>query len=234
MFLKSLLAFILTVCVATVAVADNSITIGVDSDNIYRGESLTDDTVSANLGLRFGDLFLSGLYLRGDLTTLELTPLDDTIRFRSDLGVGYVFDLNNVSIDASFNRVFNPLLRESDYNEARVSLETDWDVAGFIDFYGDVAYIVNDSNDWYVGTGLALNEFMTDRLNLRVGANWYYFDNQGDRFSLDNFSRNNWEVSGDYRVWRNVSLTGLYSFGRVGSTGALIDDEWRVGLQATF
>ena len=233
MFLKSLL-FALMLAVSTVSLANtNTLTVGVDSDNVFRGESITEDSVSANLGLRLSDLFLTGFYLRGDLSTTQLTPLSDNVRFRSDVGVGYAVNLAGVTVDGSFNRVLNPVLRDEDYSEARLGLLTDWNVLGFLDFYGNAAYALNGPNDWYVGAGVALNEFLTPRLNLRAGANWHYFDGQGS-FNVDNFSRNNWEVAGDFLVWRNVSLTGLYSFGRVGSAGTAIDNEWRVGLRATF
>lgn len=210
--------------------ASNSLTVGVSSDNIYRGQSLTEDSVSANIGLRFDDLFAAGLYLRGDAATTQLTPVSDNVRFRSDVGVGLRADVGDLTIDGSLNRVLNPVLRESDYNEARLAVRTNMAALGFLDFYGNVNYTLNDRNDWYTGAGV-LAEF--GRLNLRAGGNWYVFEEESG-FSTSNFTRNNWEAGADFRVWRNFSVTGLFSDGSVGFDGADLGSEWQVGLRATF
>lgn len=212
------------------AVASNSLTVGVSSDNVYRGQSLTEDSVSGNVGLRFDDLFAAGLYLRGDASTIQLTPVSDNVRFRSDVGVGLRFDVGQLTLDGSLNRVLNPVLRESDYNEARFAVRTNMDALGFLDFYGNVNYALNGSNDWYTGVGV-LSEI--SRLTLRAGANWYVFEDESG-FSLNNFTRNNWEAGAEFDLWRNFVLTGLFSDGNVGFGGVELGREWAVGVRATF
>lgn len=215
---------------AVSAVASNSLTVGVASDNIHRGQSLTEDSVSASVGLRFDDLFAAGLYLRGDASTTQLTPLSDNVRFRSDVGVGLRFDVGQLTLDGSVNRVLNPVLHESDFNEARFAIRTNMNALGFLDFYGNVNYTLNERNDWYTGAGVLAD---LGRLNLRVGGNWYVFEEESG-FSTSNFTRNNWEAAADFNVWRNFSLTGLFSDGSVGFGGVDLGREWSVGVRATF
>ena len=215
------------------AVASNSLTVGVASDNIHRGQSLTGDSLSASVGLRFDDLFAAGLYLRGDASTTQLTPVTDNVRFRSDVGVGLRFDIGQLTLDGSVNRVLNPVLHESDFNEARFAVRTNMSALGFFDFYGTVNYTLNERNDWYTGVGVLAE---LGRLNLRVGGNWYVFENSdwSTDISKNEFTRNNWEAGADFNLWRNFVLTGLFSDGNVGFGGVDLGREWSVGVRATF
>lgn len=212
------------------AVASNSLTVGVSSDNIYRGQSITEDSVSAQVGLRFDDLFAAGLYLRGDASTTQLTPVSDNVRFRSDVGVGLRFDVGQLTLDGSLNRVLNPALRDSDYNEARFAVRTNMAALGLFDFYGNVNYTLNERNDWYTGAGVLVD---LGRLNLRAGGNWYVFE-EASGFSTSSFTRNNWEAGAEFDLWRNFVLTGLFSDGSVGFGGVELGREWLVGVRATF
>ena len=212
------------------AVASNSLTVGVASDNIHRGQSLTEDSLSASVGLRLDDLFAAGLYLRGDASTTQLTPVSDNVRFRSDVGVGLRFDVGQLTLDGSVNRVLNPVLHDGDFNEARFSVRTNMSALGFLDLYGNVNYTLNERDDWYTGAGVLAD---LGRLNLRVGGNWYVFEEETG-FSAGNFTRNNWEAGADFNVWRNFVVTGLFSDGNVGFGGADLGREWSVGVRATF
>lgn len=212
------------------SIASNSLSLGVSSDNLYRGQSLTDDSMSASIGLRIDDIFATGVYLRGDAATIQLTPVSDNVRFRSDVGVGLLFNLGDLTVDGSLNRVLNPVLHSSDYSEARLGVRSNVAALGFLDFYGNTNYTLNERNDWYSGLGV-LAEF--GRLNLRAGANWYYFEEESG-VSFNNFSRNNWETSAEFNVWRNFLVTGLFSNGRTGLGGVDIGREWQVGLRAVF
>ena len=212
------------------AVASNSLTVGVSSDNVYRGQSLTEDSVSGNVGLRFDDLFAAGLYLRGDASTIQLTPVNDNVRFRSDVGVGLRFDVGQLTLDGSLNRVLNPVLHDSDYNEARFSVRTNMTALGLFDLYGNVNYTLNERNDWYTGAGVIVG---LGRLNLRAGGNWYIFEEETG-FSTSNFTRNNWEAGANFDLWRNFVLTGLFSDGNTGFGNVDLGREWQVGVRATF
>lgn len=212
------------------ASASNTLTVGVESDNIFRGESLTGDGVSGLVGLRFDDLFRTGLYLRADGTTTQLTPVTDNVRFRSDVGVGLLLNVGDLTIDGSLNRVLNPVLHESDYNEARLFVRTNSDALGIFNVYGHVNYTLNERNDFYTGAGVIAD---LGRLSLRAGGNWYVFEEETG-FSTGNFSRNNWDAGAEFNLWRNFTLTGLFSDGGVGLSGDRIGREWSVGVRATF
>ena len=236
MKLMKTLLFTTLITFASVSFASNSLTVGVGSDNIVRGESITEDSMSVNLGLRFDDLLFSGAYLRGDTSTIQLTPVTDNVRFRSDVGVGYVFDmtrLGGLSADFSVNRVLNSVLHEEDYSEVRFFVTTDWNLFNFLDFYANANYTLNGLNDTYTGVGVVARDFFVEGLNLRTSVNFYRFD-EADDFGVDSWNRNNWEFGADYNVWRNVSVTALYSSGRVGLARTTINNEWVVGLRATF
>lgn len=228
MFKSILFSLLLIFSVSTFA--DNTLTVGINTDNIYRGQSMTEDSFSGNVGLRFDDLFAAGLYMRGDASTTEFTPVTDTIRFRSDVGIGVLFDLGDLSFDGSVNRVLNPMLHSSDYNEARLEVRTNMDALGFFDFYANTNYTMGERNDWYSGAGILVD---LGRLNLRAGGNWYYFDKETG-FSFDDFTRNNWEAGAELDLWRNFVLTSLFSDGNVGVDGVDLGREWQVGVRATF
>lgn len=213
----------------------NMFTLSLDTKNVYRGETISDD-VSFSFNFVIEDLFLDGLYVDFSSITTELTPISDSVNYKGDVGVGYNFDLPNftgVIADVSLNYVINPVLRNEDYSELRGNISTDWSFLYFLDFYGHANYALNGLNDTYASAGIIMKDFLLDDLNIKVGTNFYKFDD-GQDFTIESWNRNNYEVSANYRFWRNVRITGLYSVGRYGSTRNRISNEWNIGLKAVF
>lgn len=206
--------------------ADASATVSVTSDNVYRGQVISDD-VSVGLGLRFDDVIFPGVYVRGDFNSVELTPLSDTIRFRSDAGVGIAGTYGAFGLDASVNRVFNPIVYSADYTEARLRA-----TAGI--FFAELGQGITSgvNKDTYVATGVEIAA--TDRLSIGGLVSAYRYDDGTRAITRDNSRFNNAEVYASYNVARNLDIFANYTYGLRDAFGTDIDNRVYGGIRYRF
>lgn len=198
---------------------DSTATVSVQSDNVYRGQVLSED-VSAGLGLRFDNVVVDGLFVTGDFSTLTLSPANDTITVRSDFGAGYKFG-TSLPVTVSVNRVLNPVLYSADYTEARASV-------GFGKAYAEIGHgLTADVNrDTYIALGYQTK--LGERLTLGGKVSAFHYDgNAENRF-------NNTELTATYNIWRNLDASVTYSHGGSDLTGGEIDNRLFGGFGYRF
>lgn len=230
MMKSAVVAGLLVVSMSAVSAEDVSLDFWVGSNNVERGESVTDDSVSAGAELTLDGLFDTGLYVRGAVDSYSLTPVTGNLSFRSDVGVGYKQDFDYLTADLSFNHVLNPVYRAEDYNELRLRVESSLELFGHVDAYLDWGYTLEDENLLYSGIGLVAKNVGYEGLDFGVGTSFYSY--KGDR--VTSYTRNAISLDASYNVWRNFDVFATYSRGNKGSYGQEIGNESLFGVRGSF
>lgn len=188
---------------------------------ISNGQSVSDNA-SVGLAVRADDFLADGLFITGQVDSLNLTPLNDA-RARSEVGFGYAGTYKGVNLEGSVNRVFNPILYANDYTEVRGR-------AGYSYFFAEIAQGVTDANrDTYVAVGAEakLNSRWSGSAKLSAVNYDQTSFGQGTVF-------NNFEVSSKYNVKGNLDAFATYSQGGQDVFGADIKNQFWGGIQYRF
>ena len=206
--------------------ADNTqATVSLQSKLIDKG-TVVSDNVTVGLGLRFTDVLVDGAFVRGNFDSVSgLTPVNDSISFRSNLGVGFAGTARGNAWEVSLNRVLNPVIYLDDYTEVRgrvkrglLFAEASQGLTGGVNKDTYLAAGVEQSfGAWTVGGLASTIRYNTAGVNFR-----------------DEFNFNNVEAFARYNVWRNVDLNVNYSHGGRDVTGASIKNQVWGGVTARF
>lgn len=206
-----ILALLLTLASTSALAANTDVSVGVASDYLYRGQSVTNGDPTVFGSVKFDNVVVNKAYISVDGVVVNLAPLNASKTVRADVGVGYAFDVTkNLSLDLSVHRVWNPVVQASDYNEARA--QATFAVTDKFSVYGRVAKAGANTvlNDWYFAGGADYKGFMTPKLS--VGA----LVSAVDSTHGGNVKFNNAEIYASYDIYKGLSAFGMYSFG--GST----------------
>lgn len=209
----------------TAAAADNTVTVTAQTKLMNHGRVVADHT-SVGLGLRFNDVFVPGTFVRANMDSLSnLTPINDTITFRSDVGVGFTGKLAGTDWELSANRTLNPVVYADDYTEARLRLKRG---VLFTEINQGLTSGVN--RDTYIAVG-AERSFGKATVGGLVSTVRYNMQNVAFR---DEFNFNNAEVFARYNAWKNVDLNVNYSYGGKDRNGVDIKNQVWGGVTARF
>lgn len=197
--------------------ADARVNVGVSSDYLYRGETVTEGEPTVFGSLKVNDVVIDNLYVSVDGVVLNASPLKESKTLRTEFGVGYEFDLGPVTVDSGAYRVFNPVLYDADYNELRT--QATWHATDKLSLFGRAAHIVSNStpNDSYVALGTKYDGLLVDKLSVSVLASTFRND------ATSNFEFNNLEVTTEYEVLNGLYAFGTYSVGGSATLDALDD-----------
>lgn len=220
-------AFVLSAFATSAVAVETKATVEVASDFVYRGQLVTEDP-SVSINATVSDI-LGGLFVTGTVTSTELTPLTDTVRVRSDFGFGYSVDVAGLSLAASVNRVFNPVLLDNqNYNEFRLNASYGWVFAELGQgLTSDVTV------DTYLSVGAKFQPL--DRLTVGGLVSAVRYD-QDSNSALDfsNSRFNNAEVFASYNVWRGLDVFANYTYGLRDAFGQDIDNRVYGGVRYSF
>lgn len=201
MLKASLITFALLASGSAMA-ADNSATVTLQDKLMHHGAVVSDDT-TFGLGLRFNDLLVDGLFVRGNFDSVSLTPVNNTVEFRTDIGAGFAGDIGATQWEVSANRVINPVIYSGDYTELRARLTRG---PVFAEINQGVTEGVN--KDTYLAAGVQKS---FDALTVG-GLVSTVRNNTEHALTRDEFNFNNVEVFAKYNVWRNLDVNVNYSF----------------------
>lgn len=226
--MRNILIALALIFASTVALAGPVVSVDLEAktDNLYRGEIISDDHVTVLGTVRVSDLGLPGLYVRGTVDSIDSSRLS-SINLRADAGVGLAHTWAGVTADASFNRVFNPALQSDDFNEARLSLATDWRLLNTVDFFAELNRALTEVQHWYGSAGVLLSDVVISGLDLRLGASYYQFQDQSS-FQLD---RNNFELGAAFRVTDQIAVFATHSRGGLGFSGQELGNHTLAGVR---
>lgn len=186
--------------------------------------TVVSDTATVGLGLRFDDVVLDGAFVRANFDSVSgLTPFNDSISFRSDLGVGYGSTLLGNKWEVSANRVMNPVIYADDYTEARARVSR-----GMLFVEAAQGLTSGVNNDTYLAVGAE----QTLLPGLAVGALASAIRYDGSNASAMNF--NNVEVFARYNVWRNLDAKLNYSYGGNDRMGNKMQNQVWGGINYRF
>lgn len=221
------LTFALSVLASSAVAVETKATLEVASDFVYRGQLVTEDP-SVAVSATVGDI-LGGLFVTGTVTSTELTPLTDTVRVRSDFGVGYAVDFSGLAISASVNRVFNPVLIDNqNYNEFRLTASYGW-------VFAELGQgLTSDVNvDTYLSVGAKFEPI--DRLTVGGLVSAVRYD-QDSNSALDftNSRFNNAELFASYNLWRGLDVFANYTYGLRDAFGQDISNRVYGGIRYNF
>ena len=225
--------------------AESEGNIELKNGSLYRGQDLTFDELSLSGRLAITDLILDGFYVQGDFDlvqteTLETVAakLNDTRRvirigddLRSRVAFGFRGTLWGLVADLSVARFIDPVIQLEDYNEVSLELQTDWRLADHFDLYGHVAHAFDDAEQWHTGVGVVGRDLLVKGLHASAGVNFYHYERS---LTLDDWTRNNFEVNASYRLFDTVDLFSTYSVGHRGWFGQELDNEFLVGVRISF
>jgi hypothetical protein len=183
------------------------------------------DEPTVGVGLRFNDVLVDGAFVRGNFDSVKLTPVNGTVEFRSDLGVGYATKLGSVNLEGSVNRVINPVIYTGDYTEARLHATRGA-------FFAEVnqGLTANVNQDTYAAVGIE-QKIGRARVGGLVSTTRY---NTAGLATRDEFNFNNAEVFATYNIWRGLDASIHYSEGGRGRDGVSIDQQVWGGINYRF
>lgn len=226
MIKATLLALGLSAALVTNAnAADNTVTVTAQSKLMERGQMVSDHA-TVGLGLRFNDVFVPGTFVRANVDSVsDLAPVNGTINFRSDVGMGFTGNLSGTDWELSVNRVMNQTIYDADYTEARMRLNR-----GVL--FAEVGQgLTNDVNrNTYIAAGLQ-KTYGKATVGGLVSTVRYSTPNTALR---NEFNFNNAEVFARYNVWKNVDLNVNYSHGGKDRHGVDIKNQVWGGVTARF
>jgi len=206
---------------SSVAMAtDSALTVSLESERLYRGQSMSNGSVTTGATLEITDVVFNGVFMNLDFTSWSLLPVSDWTA-RREFGFGYASSLGNLGYALSLNRVWNPVFHATDYNEVRADFN--YPLAGGLSVVTRVGQVVggNLSKDTYLATGLNFTAF--DRVDVTaLVSGMRYRDLSNTRF-------NNAEITGSIRIFESARLFGTYSHGGTG-----ISNNYSVGVSFTF
>ena len=229
----------------TAFAAESEGNIELKNNSLYRGQDLTFDELSLSGRLAITDLILDGFYVQGDFDlvqteTLETVAakLNETRRvirigddLRSRVAFGFRGTLWGLVADLSVARFIDPVIQLEDYNEVSLELQTDWRLADHFDLYGHVAHAFDGAEQWHTGVGVVGRDLLVEGLHASAGVNFYHYERS---LTLDDWTRNNFEVNASYRLFDTVDLFSTYSVGHRGWFGQELDNEFLVGVRISF
>lgn len=205
--------------------ADNTANVSAQSKLMDHGQVVSDD-VTFGLGLRFTDILVDGTFVRANFDSIsDVTPVNDSVTFRSDLGVGFTGTLAGNTWELSANRVSNPVIYSGSYTEARARLSRG-------PLFAEVNQGLTDgvNKDTYLSAGIQ-QSFGDLTVGGLVSTVRY---NTAGVATRDEFNFNNAEVFARYNVWKNVDLNVNYSHGGRDIHGESIKDQVWGGVNVRF
>ena len=215
----------LALLASNTAMADNTATVSAQTKFVDNGV-LVSDTATFGLGLQFNDVLVDGAFIRADFNTLsDVTPLNDTVSVRTDIGAGFGGKVAGNEWAVSLNRVMNPIIYAADYTEARTRLTRGvW----FAELNQGLTTGVNKNT--YIATGL-----QKSFNGLTVGGLVSTVRYSDDALTLrEEFEYNNSEVFARYNAWKNLDVNVNYSFGGHKAADAAIRDQVWGGVSYRF
>lgn len=183
--------------------------IEVGSDNLYRGQSLSNDNGYVEVDFLLNDVFVDGLFVHANASTVELSPLSDTVRSRNEYGIGYTHSLGE---SFTGNLAVYRVEDYFSYTETRAGVQWSGLKTDELDLvvYSNVGYTVGGGvyNNTYVEVGTVWNDaFTVTGLSLDTKVTGYQYDyNDESRF-------NNAELTATYNLWKNVDGFATVSYG---------------------
>jgi hypothetical protein len=205
--------------------ADSSANVSAQTKLMDHGTLVSDDT-TLGIGLRFNDVLAKGAFVRANFDSIsDVTPLNDSVTFRSDIGAGFTGTLAGNTWELSANRVMNPVIYADDYSEARARLTRG---PLFVELNQGLTTGIN--KDTYIAAGIQQSFG-----GLTVGGLVSTVRYNNDALQLrDEFEYNNAEVFARYNVWQNLDVNVNYSKGGLTATGEEIDNQVWGGLNYRF
>jgi hypothetical protein len=176
---------------------------------------------TVGLDLRFSNVLLDGVFVRTDFDTVsDLSPINNTLSVRSDLGVGFAGTALGNEWEVSLNRTLNPVIYAGDYTELRGRVKR-----GLLFAEINQGLTSDVNKDTYLAGGIeqAYGPFTVGGQISTV------------RYSeTDSFAFNNTEVFGRYNAWRNVDLNVNYSYGGNDVNGVDVGNQLWGGVTVRF
>lgn len=248
--MKSNICFMIVAALMFFTVNASAVTfsgeVGVNSQNMYRGEVLSDNP-SVYGNMRVDNILLDGLFVEGSASSIYASPINDS-SVRSELNIGWHGSWDKLSYELSVARTFNTrvdfndsndfyLYNSFDYNEARVKV--DYQLTDTFNVYGMVAQgfenpsfnsadyrsVVSGANTYAaIGVETDLNDMFT------VGAlvSGQHYDN------VDDTRYHNAEVYALANVWNDFFVEGRFSFGGENVAGKDAGNEGYLGISYRF
>lgn len=203
---------------------DSNANVSLQSKLMDHGTVVSDDT-SVGLGLRFNNVLVDGAFVRANFDSISLTPVSNTVEFRSDFGAGFAGTLAGNQWEVSANRVINPVIYSGDYTELRGRL-----TRGPVFAQIEQGLTAGVNKDTYIAAGLqqSFNALTVGGLVSTVR------NNTENSLTRDEFNFNNVEVFAKYNVWRNLDVNVNYSFVGRGRFGAEDGNQVWGGLNYRF
>lgn len=173
--------------------------IGVMNRDVYRGIETSND-VSVFGNIRINDLFIDGLFVTGSANSIN-----DNYG-RSQVGVGYEFDIADFNFQFSVNRYFwSDRYIPNDYTEYTGKLN--YSLNEMVNLYGEVSHTPDFSGMSLTYSELGFNLNVTEKLLVSAyGSAIRYND-------IDDTKYHNSGLRFSYTLFENFDLIGQYSFG---------------------
>lgn len=227
----TILALALALASTTATASDLSADLGLESKFIYRGVDLSPNAdYSLNGSFRLADFQYSGVYLRGQMNSLDGVKG----KYRGDAGVGFAKDLGTWNYDVSVNYMTDNAWYGRDVTEVRGVVG--YDVNDSVNVYGLVAQQVGSgTDDTYGAIGVDYFDAFGVK-NLKVGAltSAQNYNGYNDKFKDGGTQYNNSEITASYLVAPRVAMYGKYSFGGENRFGQDLDNVGSVGVRVLF
>ena len=203
--------------------------VSLDSRYDYRGVKYSDDA-SLGLNLKADNLLIDGLYVSGTFNKVgDTAPFNAQSQIRSDLSVGYGFDITDKSsIDVSVAHVYNaPEFTHLHGNDVRNNGYSEFRVKGTYDvLFAEVGQAFGPWRSTYAKVGVSVP--VTNSFNVGGAVSGVYY--KGDHSS----HYNNTEVFAKYNVTKSFDVYGKYSFGGKDMWNHSIGNYGTVGVSYNF
>lgn len=207
------------------AFAADTADISVQSKLMDHG-NVVSDSASLGLGLRVNDILVDGSFVRANFDSVsDLTPANDSVTFRSDIGAGFAGTTAGNHWEVSANRVINPVIYSADYTELRARVSRG---AVFAEVNQGMTSGVNADTYLAAGVQQAFGDLTVGGLVSTVRYN------NDHVLTRDEFNFNNAEVFARYNVWRNLDLNVNYSYGGRDRYGDDVKNQVWGGLNYRF
>lgn len=202
-----------------------TVTVSADSKLMDEGILVSDET-TVGLDLRFNDVFVPGTFVRADFDSIALTPVNNSVEFRTDLSAGFTGTLGTATVwELAAARTLNPVTYVDDYTEVRARLTRG---PLFLDVQQGLTTGVN--KDTYVAAGVQQKVGP-----VTVGALASTVRYNSDALKLrEEFEFNNAEVFVKYNIWRDLDVNLNYSYGGTLADGREIDNQFWGGVSYRF
>jgi hypothetical protein len=227
MFKQLLSAVVLSLAllVSTANATDATGSVSLTNNYVDRGLLLSNQP-SVGLDLTLHDVLLKNVFLTGNFNTINRFGGSDSLRLRSDVGVGYGRTFGQWDFAGSLHYLGNTAFERNTFSELRAE-------AGFkpvenVRLYAHGARALTSGNsDTYLGVGGTWSPVAVPKLTLGLESNAYWYDTSAFRF-------NNVVGSASYNFYKNFDLFGSYSSGGRSLIKDSIGDQYQFGVRMTF